>query len=75
MFNLYQAREIGRNLRHSPTLEVEDIDLHQYFMVFQQLLSDVGYLATDVHAQNAKQKLIDVNMHTFLVNHTSCSLK
>jgi hypothetical protein len=60
MFYLYQAREIGRNLRHSPTLEVEDIDLHQYFIVFQQLLSDAGNLATDIHAQDAKQKLINV---------------
>ncbi|XP_060575099.1 uncharacterized protein LOC132732643 [Ruditapes philippinarum] len=55
-----QAREIGRNLRHSSTLEVEDTDLHQYFIVLQQLLSDAGYLATDMHAQHAKQKLIDL---------------
>ncbi|XP_060562543.1 uncharacterized protein LOC132722128, partial [Ruditapes philippinarum] len=62
-----QAREIGRNLRHSPTLEVEDTDLHQYFIVFQQLLSDAGYLATDVHAQNAKQKLIDLENDTMVI--------
>ncbi|XP_060597120.1 uncharacterized protein LOC132751036 [Ruditapes philippinarum] len=59
-----QARDLSRNLRHSPTLEVEDTDLHQYFTVFQQLLSDAGYLATDIHAQNAKQKLLDLQMDT-----------
>jgi hypothetical protein len=66
MFYFYQARDLSRNLRHSPTLEVEDTDLHQYFTVFQQLLSDAGYLATDIHAQNAKQKLLDVNKYTFI---------
>ncbi|XP_060572654.1 uncharacterized protein LOC132730692 [Ruditapes philippinarum] len=69
-----QAREIARKLRRSPSLEVEDEDLHHCFTVFQQLLSDAGYLATDVHAQNAKQKLIDVNYQSFSVNKTS-SLK
>ncbi|XP_060584909.1 uncharacterized protein LOC132740881, partial [Ruditapes philippinarum] len=49
-------------------LEVEDTDLHQCFTVFQQLLSDAGYLATDVHAQNAKQKLIDLQNEVTQVN-------
>ncbi|XP_060555853.1 uncharacterized protein LOC132716568 [Ruditapes philippinarum] len=55
-----QARDIGRTVRHSSELEVEDKDLQQYFKVLQQLLSDPVYLATDTHAQSAKQKIIDL---------------
>jgi hypothetical protein len=47
-------------VRHSSKLEVEDSDLQNYFQLFQKLLSDPVYLGTDTHAQNAKQKLIQV---------------
>ncbi|XP_060552618.1 uncharacterized protein LOC132713930 [Ruditapes philippinarum] len=59
--NIFEkVREIGRKVRHSSTLEVEDSDLHHYFQLLQQMLSDPGYLVTDTHAQNAKKKLIQV---------------
>ncbi|XP_060586619.1 uncharacterized protein LOC132742279 [Ruditapes philippinarum] len=66
--NLFeQAREIGRIVRHSSELEVEDKDLQQYFKVLQQLLSDPVYLATDTHAQSAKQKLSDLENDILVV--------
>ncbi|XP_060587864.1 uncharacterized protein LOC132743365 [Ruditapes philippinarum] len=61
------ARKIGRHLRHSSTLEVEDTDLQEYFQVLQQLLSDSAYLASDTHAQNAKQKLTELENDTLVI--------
>ncbi|XP_060556117.1 uncharacterized protein LOC132716801, partial [Ruditapes philippinarum] len=62
-----EAREIGRKVRHSSTLEVEDKDLQKYFKLLQKLLSDQGYLATDTHAQNAKQKLTELENDTLVI--------
>ncbi|XP_060569393.1 uncharacterized protein LOC132727824 [Ruditapes philippinarum] len=66
--NLFEeAREIGRNVRHSSKLEVEDSDLQKYFKLLQQLLSDPVYLATDTHAQKANQKLIQLENDTLVI--------
>ncbi|XP_060558273.1 uncharacterized protein LOC132718574 [Ruditapes philippinarum] len=62
-----EAREIGREVRHSSTLEVEDIDLQKYFKLLQKLLSDRVYLATDTHAQNAKKKLTELENDTLVI--------
>ncbi|XP_060600207.1 uncharacterized protein LOC132753723 isoform X2 [Ruditapes philippinarum] len=62
-----EARVIGRNMRHSSKLEVEDSDLQNYFQLLQKLLSDPAYLGTDTHAQNAKQKLIQLENDTLVI--------
>ncbi|XP_060597173.1 uncharacterized protein LOC132751080 [Ruditapes philippinarum] len=62
-----EAREIGRHVRHSSKLEVEDPDLQKYFKILQHLLSDPVYLATNTHAQNAKQKLIQLENDTLVI--------
>ncbi|XP_060592662.1 uncharacterized protein LOC132747328 [Ruditapes philippinarum] len=62
-----EAREIGKNVRHSSSLEVEDSDLQKYFQLLQKLLSDPVYLATDTHAQNAKQKLTELENDTLVI--------
>ncbi|XP_060553144.1 uncharacterized protein LOC132714320 [Ruditapes philippinarum] len=62
-----EAREIGRKVRHSSTLEVEDTDLQNYFKLLQNLLSDQVYLATDTHAQNAKKKLTELENDTLVI--------
>ncbi|XP_060562498.1 uncharacterized protein CXorf38-like, partial [Ruditapes philippinarum] len=62
-----KAREIGRDVRHSSKLEVEDSDLQKYFKLLQQLLSDPVYLATNTHAQNALQKLSKLENDTLVV--------
>ncbi|XP_053390329.1 uncharacterized protein CXorf38 homolog, partial [Mercenaria mercenaria] len=53
-----QGREVCKTVRHSPQLEIEDIDLQQYFSVLQNLLSDPAYLSANTDAQNAKTKLL-----------------
>ncbi|XP_060570334.1 uncharacterized protein LOC132728672 [Ruditapes philippinarum] len=66
--NLFEeARVIGRNVRHSPKLEIEDSDLQNYFQLLQNLLSDPAYLGTNTHAQNAKQKLIQLENDTLVI--------
>ncbi|XP_060577692.1 uncharacterized protein LOC132734845 [Ruditapes philippinarum] len=68
MTNMFEeAREIGRQVRHSSTLEVKDTDLQKYFKLLQKLLSDQVYLATDTHAQNAKKKLIELENDTLVI--------
>ncbi|XP_060600160.1 uncharacterized protein LOC132753683 [Ruditapes philippinarum] len=62
-----EAREIGKTVRHSSSLEVEDSDLQKYFQLLQKLLSDPVYLATDTHAQNAKQKLTELENDTLVI--------
>ncbi|XP_060592663.1 uncharacterized protein LOC132747330, partial [Ruditapes philippinarum] len=62
-----EAREIGRTVRHSSSLEVEDSELQKYFQLLQKLLSDPVYLATDTHAQNAKQKLTELENDTLVI--------
>ncbi|XP_060584957.1 uncharacterized protein LOC132740913 [Ruditapes philippinarum] len=62
-----QAKVIGRHVRHSSKLEVEDTDLQKYFKVLQQLLSDPIHLATDVHAQSAKKKLTELANDTLII--------
>ncbi|XP_060565234.1 uncharacterized protein LOC132724397 [Ruditapes philippinarum] len=62
-----EARDIGRKVRHSSTLEVEDTDLQNYFKLLQKLLSDHVFLATDTHAQNAKKKLIELENDTLVI--------
>ncbi|XP_060574414.1 uncharacterized protein LOC132732084 [Ruditapes philippinarum] len=62
-----EAREIGRHVRHSSKLEIDDSDLQKYFKLLQQLLSDTMYLSTDTHAQNAKKKLIQLENDTLVI--------
>ncbi|XP_060561957.1 uncharacterized protein LOC132721643 [Ruditapes philippinarum] len=62
-----EAREIGRKVRHSSTLEIEDTDLQKYLKLLQKLLSDKVYLATDTHAQNAKKKLTELENDILII--------
>ncbi|XP_060554446.1 uncharacterized protein LOC132715461 [Ruditapes philippinarum] len=62
-----EARDIGRKMCYSSTLEVEDSDLQKYFKLLQNLLSDQVYLATDTHAQNAKKKLMELENDTLVI--------
>ncbi|XP_053379599.1 uncharacterized protein LOC128548526 [Mercenaria mercenaria] len=62
-----KGRDIGKAFRHSPTLEMEDTDLQQYFTDLQNLLSDPGYLTTCAYAQNARQKLSQLLNDTLVI--------
>ncbi|XP_052813720.1 uncharacterized protein LOC128240836 [Mya arenaria] len=54
---LTKAREIGRKIRHSPDLKVTDTDLAGYFATLYTLLTDSKVLASDKDAQEAVNKL------------------
>ncbi|XP_052791025.1 uncharacterized protein LOC128225054 [Mya arenaria] len=58
---LTEARDVGRKLRHSPDLKVSDAELAEYFRVLIELLMDPQYLAFDTSAQEAIQKLLQLN--------------
>ncbi|XP_053388599.1 myosin-2 heavy chain, non muscle-like, partial [Mercenaria mercenaria] len=62
-----QCREIGRAVRHSSQLEIEDTDLQHYFSVLQNLLSDPAYLSANTDAQNAKTKLLQLQNDTLVI--------
>ncbi|XP_053400383.1 uncharacterized protein LOC123565918 [Mercenaria mercenaria] len=62
-----QGRELGKDVRHSPQLEMEDTDLKQYFTVLQHLLSDPTYLSSDTAAKNAKTKLLQLQNDTLVI--------
>ncbi|XP_053382092.1 uncharacterized protein LOC128549472 [Mercenaria mercenaria] len=62
-----QGREVGKAVRHSPQLEVEDTDLQQYFTDLQNLLSDPAYLSANKAAQNAKTKLQQLQNDTLII--------
>ncbi|XP_053390274.1 uncharacterized protein LOC128553181 [Mercenaria mercenaria] len=67
-FNIFeQGREVGRAVRHSPQLEMEDTDLHKYFTDLQNLLSDPTYLSANTDAQNAKTKLLQLQNDTLII--------
>ncbi|XP_053382097.1 uncharacterized protein CXorf38 homolog [Mercenaria mercenaria] len=55
-----QGRDVGKLVRHSASLEVEDTDLQQYFSILQNLLSDPAYFSANTAARNAKTKLSQV---------------
>ncbi|KAH3691809.1 uncharacterized protein LOC127863548 [Dreissena polymorpha] len=54
---LTKARDIGKAVRHSPSCEVTDSDLNDYFNTLETLLKDSKTLANDSSAQNAVSKL------------------
>ncbi|XP_045162331.2 uncharacterized protein LOC123527113 [Mercenaria mercenaria] len=53
-----KGREVSNAIRHSPTLEIDDEDLQKHFDVFENILTDQGYLASCTCAQNALDKLL-----------------
>ncbi|XP_052259494.1 uncharacterized protein LOC127863864 isoform X2 [Dreissena polymorpha] len=54
---LTKARDIGKAVRHSPSCEVTDSDLNDYFNTLETLLKDSKTLANDSSAQDAVSKL------------------
>ncbi|XP_045214670.2 uncharacterized protein LOC123564853 [Mercenaria mercenaria] len=60
----YKAKEVGKAIRHSSYLGIEDVDLQQYFSTLQNLLSDPGYLASNTISHNAKRKLSQLQNDT-----------
>jgi hypothetical protein len=57
MYCLFQAREIGQKIRHSPNLSVSDADLAKQIDTLIQLLSDPKYLVLNNNAKGAVVKL------------------
>ncbi|XP_053391987.1 uncharacterized protein LOC123543639 [Mercenaria mercenaria] len=67
-YNIFeQGREVGKAVRHCPQLEMEDIDLQQYFSILQNLLSDPTCLSANTAAQNAKKKLLQLQNDTLVI--------
>ncbi|XP_052226174.1 uncharacterized protein LOC127841393 [Dreissena polymorpha] len=64
---LYEAREIGKAVRHSSKMKVTDVELNDYFMTLSSLLSDSRYLRGDSDAQNAVKKLAELKKDTLLL--------
>ncbi|XP_060598758.1 uncharacterized protein LOC132752446 [Ruditapes philippinarum] len=62
-----KARKIGRDVRHSSNLEVEDKDLKQYFIDLHNLLSDTGHLKTAKYAKSAREKLSELKDDKLLI--------
>ncbi|XP_060606654.1 uncharacterized protein CXorf38-like [Ruditapes philippinarum] len=62
-----KARKIGRDVRHSSKLEVEDKDLKQYFIDLHNLLSDTGHLKTNKYAKSAREKLSELKDDKLLI--------
>ncbi|KAH3814350.1 hypothetical protein DPMN_142846 [Dreissena polymorpha] len=56
----FQARDIGRIVRHSSQCKLTDADLQDIFTTLTNLLSDPTCLAQDVAAQDAVKKLAKV---------------
>ncbi|XP_052225686.1 uncharacterized protein LOC127841134 isoform X8 [Dreissena polymorpha] len=54
---LSKARDIGKAVRHSPSCEVTDSDLNDYFNTLETMLNDSKTLANDSSAQDAVSKL------------------
>ncbi|XP_052226171.1 uncharacterized protein LOC127841392 isoform X3 [Dreissena polymorpha] len=64
---LYEAREIGKAVRHSSVMKVTDVELQDYFTTLSNLLSDSRYLSGDSDAQNAVMKLEELEKDTLLL--------
>ena len=62
-----QGRDVGKAVRHSPNLEVEDADLANYFTILNNILSDPGFIAISKTPGNASQKLAKVINYLFFV--------
>ncbi|XP_053382041.1 uncharacterized protein LOC123543813 [Mercenaria mercenaria] len=62
-----QGREVGKAVRHSAKLEIEDTDLQQYFSILLNLLSDPAHLSSNTAAQNAKTKLLQLQNDTLVI--------
>ncbi|XP_045163453.2 uncharacterized protein LOC123527829 [Mercenaria mercenaria] len=66
--NIFEhGRQIGKTVRHSPKLEVDDADLQLYFRYLKDLLSDPGHLGSDRYAQSAIQKLTQLQNNTLVI--------
>ncbi|XP_052246096.1 uncharacterized protein CXorf38 homolog [Dreissena polymorpha] len=57
---LTRARQIGRDIRHTPDCKVSDDELHDFFQTLDTLLADPKCLAQDPVASSARTKLLDL---------------
>ena len=55
-----QARQIGRDVRHTSDCKVTDVVLQDYFQTLTTLLTDSTFLAQDRSASQAVTKLLQV---------------
>ncbi|XP_053383557.1 uncharacterized protein LOC128549884 [Mercenaria mercenaria] len=62
-----KARDIGRAVRHSPGLSIEDNDLNRYIDALVDLLSDAKYLSSDKKANDAVDKLRKLKVGSFVI--------
>ncbi|XP_045161261.2 uncharacterized protein LOC123526254 [Mercenaria mercenaria] len=65
-----QAREVGREVRHSADLAVSDSDLVEYIDTLIDLLSDPKFLIHDQGAQVAVDKLMQLKANTLTITTT-----
>ncbi|XP_053393400.1 uncharacterized protein LOC128555325 [Mercenaria mercenaria] len=62
-----KARDIGRAVRHSSDLSIEDNDLNRYIDALVDLLSDAKYLSSDMKANDAVDKLRKLKVGSFVI--------
>ncbi|XP_060561205.1 uncharacterized protein LOC132720976 [Ruditapes philippinarum] len=62
-----KGRNVGKAIRHSPKLEVEDSDLIQYFTILNDILTDPGFIALNKVPNNAIQKLAKLQMDELII--------
>ncbi|XP_060588076.1 uncharacterized protein LOC132743564 [Ruditapes philippinarum] len=66
--NIFEkGRDVGRAVRHSPNLEVEDTDLTQYFTILNNILTDPGFVAMNKSPNNAIQKLAKLQSDDLII--------
>ncbi|XP_060607621.1 uncharacterized protein LOC132759790 [Ruditapes philippinarum] len=62
-----KGRDVGKTVRHSPNLEVEDTDLTQYFTILNNILTDPGFVAMNKSPNNAIQKLAKLQSDDLII--------
>ncbi|XP_060571245.1 uncharacterized protein LOC132729492 [Ruditapes philippinarum] len=62
-----KGRDVGKAVRHSPNLEVEDTDLTQYFTILNNMLTDPGFIALNKSPNNAIQKLAKLQSDDLII--------
>ncbi|XP_060581121.1 uncharacterized protein LOC132737791 [Ruditapes philippinarum] len=62
-----KGRNVGKDVRHSPKLEVEDADLTQYFTILNDILTDPGFIALNKAPNNAIQKLAKLQLDELII--------
>ncbi|XP_060579508.1 uncharacterized protein LOC132736368, partial [Ruditapes philippinarum] len=62
-----KGRDVGKAVRHSPNLEVEDTDLTQYFTILNNILTDPGFIAMNKSPNNAIQKLAKLQSDDLII--------